>query len=202
VKCPDRVSGAHTAIEECGCDTLLLDDGFQYVRLERDEDIVVIDATNPFGNGHLIPRGVLREPLEALRRATRIILTRCDQVQNIDSIIERLRAISPHVPIRTTRHSPKYLTRVADGSTVALEFLRGKPVRAACAIAHPDAFFKTLEQLGAQIEERLTLPDHSELPAEGLKSEDITVITEKDAMRLALAGSNVLSLHIEIRNYP
>ena len=202
VKCADRVAGAHVAVEDYGCDTLLLDDGFQYVRLERDEDIVVIDATNPFGNGHLIPRGILREPVKALRRATGIILTRCDQVQDFTPIIEKLKAISPHVPIRTTRHAPKYLTRIDDGSTVPLEFLRDKPVRAACAIAQPEAFFKTLEQLGARITDRLALPDHSKLPLESFENEAVTVITEKDAVKLASSGSNVLSLHVEIRNYP
>jgi tetraacyldisaccharide 4'-kinase len=202
VKCADRVAGAHVAVEDYGCDTLLLDDGFQYVRLERDEDIVVIDATNPFGNGHLIPRGILREPFKALRRATGIILTRCDQVQDIALTIEKLRAISPHAPIRTTRHAPKYLSRVDDGSTVPLEFLRGKPVKAMCAIANPEVFFKTLEQLGARITQRLALPDHSELPVEALEGKGITIITEKDAVRLMSARPNVLSLRVEIEDFP
>ncbi len=63
-KSGDRVAAAKEAIARFGCDTLILDDGFQYVRLERDENIVVIDATNPFGNGRLVPRGILREPVE------------------------------------------------------------------------------------------------------------------------------------------
>ena len=77
IKCADRVLAAKTAIDEHGCDTLIMDDGFQHVRLERDENIVLIDAANPFGNGHLLPRGILREPLHALKRATHFILTRC-----------------------------------------------------------------------------------------------------------------------------
>jgi len=202
VKCPDRVAGAHVAIEEYGCDTLLLDDGFQYVRLERDEDIVVIDTTNPFGNGRLIPRGILREPLMSLGRASAFLLTRCDQVKDPAPMIETLRAISPHSPIRTTRHAPKYLSRVDDASTVGLEFLRGKPIKAVCAIANPEAFFKTLEQLGARITQRLALPDHSELPEEALEGKSITVITEKDAVRLMSARPNVLSLHVEIEDFP
>ncbi|MBI2431890.1 MAG: tetraacyldisaccharide 4'-kinase, partial [Candidatus Hydrogenedentes bacterium] len=79
VKSADRVAGAHAAIA-AGCDTILLDDGFQAVALERDENILLVDATNAFGNGHLLPRGILREPVAAAGRATEIILTRCDQV--------------------------------------------------------------------------------------------------------------------------
>jgi tetraacyldisaccharide 4'-kinase len=162
----------------------------------------VIDATNPFGNGHLIPRGILREPIEALGRATSIILTRCDQVQDINPIIDRLKTISPQMPIRTTTHAPKHLTRVDDGEIIALEFLRDRWVKAACAVANPEAFFKTLEQLGARIADRFALPDHSNLPTEALESEDITVITEKDAVRLRPIAANLLSLHVEIEDYP
>jgi tetraacyldisaccharide 4'-kinase len=85
-KSADRVAAAREAIKRFGCDTLILDDGFQYVRLERDENIVVIDATNPFGNGRLVPRGILREPLSALERATHVILTRCGAMDSMDSM--------------------------------------------------------------------------------------------------------------------
>ena len=202
VKCPDRVAGARVAIDEYGCDTLLLDDGFQYVRLERDEDIVVIDATNPFGNGRLIPRGILREPVEALRRATALVLTRCDQARDLGSVKEILGTLCPGVSIRQTRHAPKHLSRVADGETLSIEFLRGRQVRAVCGIAQPEAFFRTLELQGAVIAERVALPDHAELPAEALDGEDIIVMTEKDAVRLRSARPNVLSLHIELEDYP
>jgi tetraacyldisaccharide 4'-kinase len=202
VKCADRVTGARAAIGEHGCDTLLLDDGFQYVRIERDENIVVIDATNPVGNGRLIPRGILREPVKALRRATAFLLTRCDQVQDFSPLIETLGALCPDVPIRTTRHAPKHLSRLDNRGAVTLEFLRGKPVKALCAIAHPEAFFTTLEQLGARITERIALPDHAEIPAAAMEGEGITVITEKDAVRLGSARSNMLSLHIELEDYP
>ena len=202
VKCPDRVAGARAAIGQHGCDTLLLDDGFQHVRLERDENIVVIDATNPFGNGRLIPRGILREPLTALRRATAIILTRCDQVRDPVPVVEMLRTICPHVPIRTTRHAPRHLSRLKDRHVVALEFLRDRPVKTVCAIAHPEAFFKTLEQLGARITERIALPDHAELPEEAMEGKNVVLITEKDAARLRSVKGNVLALHVELEDFP
>jgi len=202
VKCADRVAAAHMAIKELGCDTLLLDDGFQHVRLERDENIVVIDATNPFGNGRLIPRGILREPVNALRRATAFLLTRCDQVQDFSPLIETLRALCPDVPIRTTRHAPRHLSRLKDRHVVALEFLRDRPVKAVCAIAHPEAFFRTLEQLGARITERIALPDHAELPEEALEGKNVVLITEKDAARFRSVRGNVLALHVELEDFP
>ncbi|MCX6376346.1 MAG: tetraacyldisaccharide 4'-kinase, partial [Armatimonadetes bacterium] len=150
----------------------------------------------------LIPRGILREPLTALRRATAIILTRCDQVRDPVPVVEMLRTICPRVPVRTTRHAPRHLSRLKDRHVVALEFLRDRPVKAVCAIAHPEAFFKTLEQLGARITERIALPDHAEIPAAAMEGEGITVITEKDAVGLGSARSNMLSLHIELEDYP
>jgi tetraacyldisaccharide 4'-kinase len=200
VKCADRVAAAHAAIRDYGCDTLILDDGFQYVRLVRDEDIVVIDATNPFGNGHLIPRGILREPIEALRRATAILLTRCDQASNVPGLIAELRDLGPGVPIRTTRHAPASLWRVSDGAQMPLDAIRGRPVRAVCAIANPEAFFATLESLGASIRDRIPLPDHYEIPAAALMSSDMVVVTEKDAVRMMSTPNTVYALGVELED--
>ncbi|MCH8203580.1 MAG: tetraacyldisaccharide 4'-kinase, partial [Candidatus Hydrogenedentes bacterium] len=86
IKDPDRVAGARTAIAKHHCEVLLLDDGFQYTRLARDENVLLIDAVNPFGNGALLPRGILREPIAAMARATQIVLTRCDQAAEIDTL--------------------------------------------------------------------------------------------------------------------
>ena len=115
VKCPDRVAAARMAIERYGCSVLILDDGFQHVRIARDEDIVVIDARNPFGNGWLIPRGILREPIEALRHATHVVITRCDQARGVQDVVGRVREVCPDMPIRLTRHAPTGFWRVNDG---------------------------------------------------------------------------------------
>ncbi|MBI5091482.1 MAG: tetraacyldisaccharide 4'-kinase, partial [Candidatus Hydrogenedentes bacterium] len=140
VRCKDRVAGARAAVEQHGCDTLILDDGYQYVRLERDENICVIDATNPFGDRRLVPRGILREPLAALRRATHIILTRCDQCPDLAPLLQQLKNLCPGVPVRKTRHAPTSLWRVADGSEMSLPDIRGQTVSALCAIGNPDGF--------------------------------------------------------------
>ncbi len=201
VKCPDRVTGARAAIEKHKCDTLLLDDGFQYVRLARDEDIVMLDARNPFGNGRLLPRGILREPLSALRRATSFILTRCDEARETDSLLRTLATLCPGVPVRKTRHAPKSLVRVSDGEIVPLEWLRGRSVKAVCGIAQPETFFGSLESLGATISERVPIPDHAPIPADACCGEDAILITEKDAARIAAHPKNVLALRIEIEDY-
>jgi tetraacyldisaccharide 4'-kinase len=198
-KGPDRVAAARAAIDRYGCDTLILDDGFQYVRLERDENVLLIDSCNPFGNGRLIPRGVLREPILHAGRATTVILTRCDQAGDLARLRAQVEALCPYAPIRETWHAPASLWRVSDGEEVPLEHLHGMRVRAACAIAHPEAFFRTLESLGAVLTERLACADHSRIPESALAGSAMLVTTEKDAMRMERAPENVYALGIELR---
>ena len=200
VKSADRVAGAEAAIAHGGCDTLLLDDGFQQVALERDENILVIDATNPFGNGRLMPRGILREPLRAMRRATGILLTRCDQAEDLPALEARLRSLCPGTPLRKTRHAPARLWCVADGVELPIESLQNTEIAVLCAIGNPDAFFKTLEALGANIRQRILFPDHQSIPAEAIPKESLAIITEKDAMRLKSPPEKVLALGIDLQD--
>lgn len=200
VKDADRVAGAKRAISDFACDTLILDDGFQYVQLERDENIVLIDATNPFGNSRLLPRGILREPLGALSRATHIVLTRCDQAADLRGLVERLEELCPGVPIRQTRHAPVSLWRVADGATLGLDTIRGEEVRALCAIGNPEAFFATLKGLGARVIERRAYPDHCYYTDDMIPASGIVVTTEKDAMRITNPASHVLALGIDLED--
>ena len=195
-----RVAAAQRAIDEFGCDVLLLDDGFQYLALERDENVLVIDAANPFGNERLLPRGILREPVGEISRATHIILTRCDQVEDSSPLVDRLRKLCPGVPIRLTRHAPTRLWRVADGHQGKLDELRGTRVRAVCGIGNPDAFIATLESAGADVVERRFFPDHAPFPPESLESPLVIVTTEKDAVRLKSAPGNVFALGIELQD--
>mgnify|MGYP005848181865 FL=1 len=200
VKAAKRVAGARLAIAQYGCDTLILDDGFQHVALERDENILLIDAVNPFGNGYLIPRGILREPLRAIRRATAIILTRCDQCPDPDAIARRVRALHPDVPIRRTIHAPDRFYRVSDGTSLSLETLCREPVHAVCAIGSPESFFKTLESLGLDLASRKTFPDHADIPADALPRNGWVLITEKDAVRLRATRDNIVALAVSLRD--
>ncbi len=206
VKCPDRVAGARLAIEQHGCNVLILDDGFQHVRIVRDENILLVDATNPFGNRRLLPRGLLREPLAAMRRATSIVVTRCDQARDLPGLLAELRDLCPGAPVRLTYHRPVGLWRVADGQGVPLEAIRSTRVSAVCAIANPDAFQTTLESVGAIVAKHHVHLDHAVIPRRDLESETMIIMTEKDAVRLRGSGqapisSNVYALEIELCDF-
>ena len=197
----DRVTTARKVVRDFGCDLLILDDGFQYVQLHRDEDVVVLDSTNPFGNGWLLPRGILREPLKALSRATHILLTRCDQAKNLYDIIHALERYCPGVPIRKTYHAPKFLERVQDGVRFDLRMLQNERVTVACAIGNPDAFAQTVESLGAQIQQRLFYSDHARVPVYDLPQREIVVTTEKDAVKMRQVGNNVFAIVVALEDF-
>jgi tetraacyldisaccharide 4'-kinase len=202
IKAARRVAGARMAIEKLGCDVIILDDAYQHVQIARDENVCLIDATNPFGNGHLVPRGILREPLSALKRATRIEVTRCDQIADLEPLVTQIRAIVPSTPLRFTVHAPDGFWRVSDGETVALDSLRESPVTAVSAIGNPEAFHRTLEGLGLRLQEVRTFRDHASIPDEALRANGFVVTTEKDAMRMEKVPDNVVALKISLREYP
>lgn len=199
VKNADRVAGAQRAIT-LGCDTLILDDGFQQLRLARDEDIVLIDATNPFGNGHIIPRGILREPPSALARASHIIVTRADQVRDLPALLKKVRELAPHVLIRITRHAPIALRNLATGETLPPESLRGQRVTALCGIGNPESFVATLTALGAIVEQVVAKPDHIAASKHELSGADRIVCTEKDAVRGLPQRNEMFGLEIALRD--
>lgn len=201
VKAARRIDGARVAVDQLGCDVVVLDDAFQHVQLARDENVCLIDATNPFGNGHLVPRGLLREPLSALHRATRILLTRCDQARDLDGLAAQVRALVPDIPLRRTTHAPEGFWRVSDSAGVALNSLLDVPVTAVSGIGNPEAFHRTLAQLGLTLKDRRVFPDHGAIPAEALRTEGWIVTTEKDAMRMGEVPDNVVALRIVMRDF-
>ncbi len=198
----DRIAAAREAIETFGCDTLILDDGYQYVKLERDENVLVIDATNPFGNERLLPRGLLREDIDAVSRATAIILTRCDQALALETLMEKLTNLNPNASVRRTMHAPVQFRRLADGQIVPLEQLRGETVVAACGIGNPDAFNATLTALGVDVRETYAYADHHGIPPETLQNRIPVVVTEKDAVRIQHPPDNALALEIALCDWP
>jgi tetraacyldisaccharide 4'-kinase len=158
---PDRLRGARAAINHHGVDVILLDDGFQHRALARDVDIVLIDATCPFGYGHLLPRGLLREPLEALRRASLLVISRADQVDDasLELIEAALERYAPAVPRVRSRHHPAGFVAL-DGQDVSLTPNRVSPVFCFAAIANPAAFRRTVESTGIRIVGVQWWPDH------------------------------------------
>ncbi len=201
IKNQDRVAAGRDAIARFGCNLLILDDGYQYTALDRDENVLVIDAANPFGNGRLLPRGMLREPIAAAKRATQIVLTRCDQAADIHALIGRVREVCPNTPIRTTWHRPTGFRHVATGRTEDLTWIAGREICATCAIGNPDAFVRTLESLGAVVLRRTDLRDHAALSGDVLSQDTPVVITEKDSVRIANPPDNAYVLTIELADF-
>ena len=203
IRSADRVKGAQEAIRR-GCDTLLLDDAYQAVALERDENILLIDAANPFGNGHLLPRGLLREPLKALDRATEIILTRCDQVETEDlaALTTPIRRYNSHAPVSHRAHKPTDIRRLCDETSLPLSFLKNQSIHAICGIGNPEAFLRTLDDLGAERKHTTILADHESLDPDLFGTELPVVMTEKDAVRLPLpAAENLYALCIALQPF-
>jgi tetraacyldisaccharide 4'-kinase len=196
---PNRTEGATEAIRE-GANVVVLDDGFQHRALARDLDIVLIDATCPFGFDHVLPRGLLREPVQGLRRANVLIVTRCDAVAEevVADIHARLAEQAPGCSILSCSHKPVSIARV-DGTDLSNdpgEFLAGKNVLAFSGLAQPQAFEQTVSSLGATVVAARRWPDHHSYSAGEVRSMlenandiDLCVTSEKDAVKLAkLAG--------------
>lgn len=158
---PDRAAIARVAIQQFDSQLLLLDDGFQHRRLHRDLDIVLIDALEPFGYGHLLPRGLLREPLSGLRRAHVVALSRADLVSpsQREEIRERVRRHAPEADWIEVAHRPQAL-RSNSGEQQPLESLNGRRIAAFCGIGNPDGFRRTLKNCGWEVAAFREFPDH------------------------------------------
>src|SRR5882757_2450747 len=139
----DRVKSGRYAIEKFGCDTLLLDDGFQYWKLRgRRMDVVLVDCQEPFGNEQLQPRGSLREPPSQLVRASAIFITKSDG--KTEELRRRIADINPAAGIIECVHHPLYLEDVFTGNRIGLEFFKGRKVSALSGIAQPESFEDSL----------------------------------------------------------
>lgn len=194
---PDRAALAEVAIGELESDVLVLDDGFQHRRLHRDLDIVLIDATNPWGHGHLFPRGLLREPKSSLRRAHLAMITRCAMVDAsvLDGLKTEIRALAPHVPVVESDHRPAAWVNASRHEQPADAF-RGKNVAAFCGLGNPDAFRRTLVDLGCTVTAWRTFPDHHGYTREDidalrawareLPADTVIATTQKDLVKIRL----------------
>jgi len=187
----DRVKAGRYAIREFGVDTLLLDDGLQYLKLKHRLDIVLIDRYAPFGNEYLLPRGTLREPPENLRRASYIFITKCDGEPN-DELIQRIRRYNRTAEIIECTHHPRYLQDAVTGEHHPLEMLKKKHIGCISGIAVPESFEGGLRKLGAAIEVRRRYTDHHRYTEKEIREfvercidrdVDMIVTTEKDAVR-------------------
>jgi tetraacyldisaccharide 4'-kinase len=201
---PRRVLSGEVATREFGAEVCLLDDGFQYWRLRKDLEIVLIDATRPFGFGYLLPRGLLREPLHALERAHVLLVMNSERLdsEEREELSRRLRALAPRALLCEGRHTPAGLTDLWTGEIRPLSWLRGRRVAAISSLGNPDNFSRTLRDLGVTELEERRFPDHhlytseEALGALSVRSPwDVVVTTAKDAPKLrhAAAGRDALA---------
>ncbi|MDR2806748.1 MAG: tetraacyldisaccharide 4'-kinase [Puniceicoccales bacterium] len=187
----DRIKAGRYAIKRFAVDILILDDGYQYLRLRSSLRMVLIDKGNPFGNRYLLPRGILREPLGHLDRASCILLTKSEGSEH-SSLARNIARINPQVQIIECCHKPYYLVAHHKEEIYPLDLLNGRKVAIFCAIASPEGFEKFILSLGADIIYKKRYIDHhrftnSELSRinERAKEADFLVTTEKDAVRIS-----------------
>lgn len=187
----DRVKAGKYAIRELGCDTLILDDGFQYLKLGHRLDIALVDRTNPFGGGHLLPRGLLREPMRNIKRAGFIFITKCNE-GGAPELKDQLRKLNPHAEISECRHAAKYLKEVYGSTTYPLEKLQGMKIAAVSGIAVPESFENALREFGAEIVHTRRFTDHHRFSQQEIidtinesirLGAEAILTTEKDAVR-------------------
>ena len=189
----DRFKGGTYATRK-GADTLVLDDGFQYLRLRPWINILLVDSTNPFHNHELLPCGMLREPIKNIRRADFIFLTKSNGRDSLRHLRTFLKRHNYHASIIECNHVPQYLQSVSDAEDRhPLDWLNGRKVAALSAIAVPEAFENYLEELGGIIVERCHFADHHRYRPEELEEfcrtareqgAEILMTTEKDAVRM------------------
>ena len=191
----NRVNSACRAIAEFGCNVLLLDDGFQHRRLHRDLDLVLVDALKPWGYGHVLPRGLLRESISGLRRADLVVITRADQcssdqLQSLRDDLRRIRGIDDCVEVR---FKPTHLVDV-NWQSHALSSVVGKKAFAFCGIGNPDGFRKTVGSIGVNCDLIQEFPDHHHYQADDLaklakaareRSVDVVFTTQKDIVKIS-----------------
>ena len=188
----NRVKSGRVAIDKWQVDTLLLDDGFQYLHLKHRLDMVLVDRQAPFGNEFLLPRGMLREAPRNLRRASYIFITKNTGESN-DALVKRIRRYNRTAEIIECGHKPLYLQNVFTGEQVPLESLRGEFIGSLCAIAAPESFERALGNLGAHVDLTKRYIDHHYYTEGELITfiqrcmrRDLAMIatTEKDAVRM------------------
>jgi len=193
---PRRVEAARALLAR-GCDVVVLDDGFQHRALARDLDLVLVDASRPWGLPPpaegvppvcaLLPRGLLREPPSALARADALIVTRADQVapRELEVLRARLVELAPGRPVATAEHRARALRPLAGGEARPLQDLRGARVELLSGIGNPEGFERSVRALGAEVAAHRRFADHhdyAEADLAGLGARVVT--TTKDAVKL------------------
>ncbi len=208
----DRVAAARLALEQNPRQVLLLDDAFQHRRIARDLDIVLLDALEPFGYGHLLPRGLLREPVKGLARAQVIGLSRSDAVSQSgrEEIRRQVQSLAPEALWMELAHQPNGFVDYA-GNQMELTSLRGQKIAAFCGIGNPAGFRHTLSQCGVDLVALREFSDHCSYGPPVLQELEewlsrcggtaAVLCTRKDLVKIPrkeLAGMPLLAVNVEL----
>lgn len=189
-----RVTG-RLAVERFAPDVVVLDDGMQFYQLHRDVDVVLLNAVRPFGNGRLLPRGLLREPPSHLGRAGFVVLTHVDEVagDQVAALKRRVAALVGPGRVAEAAYSAAGVRPVAGGETSPAASLAGRKVAAVSALGHPEGFEGLLERVGADLTLRRRFPDHHAITPDEMEQAareareagaELLAVTEKDAVKL------------------
>ncbi len=166
----NRVKSSQEVLAKTKVDIFILDDGFQHRQVYRDLDNVLVDGTNPFGNGALLPRGILREPITGVSRANIIVITKADLDSRKSKVTEeRLKELNSHALIVSAIHQPQACVDLVTRASEPVTCLKGKRIAAFCSIADARGFEKTLGNLGAQVIRLFDFPDHYSYSADDIK---------------------------------
>jgi len=193
----DRFAAAQWAIEELKSDLFILDDGFQHLRLARDLNILALDATIPWGGGHLLPRGRLREPLAGLTRADCIIITRTELAADLEALRKTAAQLCDGRPIfnaRTSTQRIRLLTTSGAAETVASDALV-QPLLAFCAVGNPQAFFTHARNAGYELSQTRVFADHHDYT-----QTDVDALTEAAAQHGARAFITTAKDAVKLRS--
>ena len=199
----NRFAAGEGAIKHLGTEVFVLDDGFQHLQLDRGLNIVTIDATNPWGGGKLLPYGRLREQLSSLKRADCLVVTRCDQVLELDSIRTELARHSGDRPVFLSRMTTDQVTPVSETTEEPED-----PFAAFCGVGNPQSFFSHLERNGVTPVMKKSFADHhaysqadvDKLTAEAkLVGARSLITTAKDAVKLRALSFSLPCYALEIK---
>ncbi len=203
----NRFSAGNWAREKFGVTAFVLDDGFQHRKIRRDLDIVLLDATNPFGNGKLLPSGILREPLEHLKRADAIVITRANVVDNLDNLKSQISDFSHNYPVFISKNKVANLVNLKDFPAKPQSPLRTKDtVFAFCALGNPNNFFEQLRREYFDLVSTETFSDHHFYTAKDVTKIErkankngakVLLTTAKDAVKLKGLNFNLPCFVVE-----
>ncbi len=208
---PDRVKSYKAATESGAFDVVLLDDGFQHLAIDRDLDILVLDASHPFGNGMLLPSGNLREPRSTMKYADLVVVAKSNAPNANHEAIVQLISLRPDIPIVTAKYALEGIVDVKSGEGIEVHTLETIPMYAFTSIALPDSFYRTIEEHGLRIGATRAFRDHhiftrtdvSDLIRDaGSTGCRAFVVTEKDEVKLGefdFGGIPAYSIRIRLQ---